>query len=145
MIPIGDIYNQDINFLFGSGASFGVLPTLQLQLRKGDGDDRYTLEELATLFEQTGDRRFVPLFMHYYASCIRPAELLSIKGATATERGAAVIKNYRTFLLTALEMVKRRKALDRRCNVFTTNYDGCLPGSTASLIGVNDVPAAEAS
>jgi hypothetical protein len=127
VIPIGDIYNQDINFLFGSGASFGVLPTLQLQLRKGHGDDRYTLEELATLFEQTGDRRLVPLFMHYYASCIRPAELLSIEGANATERGAAVIENYRTFLLTALEMVKRRKALDRRCNVFTTNYDGCFP------------------
>ncbi|WP_236870776.1 SIR2 family protein [Burkholderia pseudomallei] len=48
--------------------------------------------------------------------------------------GAAVIKNYRTFLMTALEMVKRRKALDRRCNVFTTNYDGCFPLVADALI-----------
>ncbi|PMS37085.1 SIR2-like protein [Trinickia symbiotica] len=134
MIAISDIYDKDINFLFGSGASFGLLPTLQLQLRTGDGDARYTLEELATKFEQENDRRLIPLFMHYYANCIRPAERLSLDGAMATDSGATVIKNYRTFLMTALEMVKRRKALDRRCNVFTTNYDGCFPLVADALI-----------
>ena len=134
MIAISDIYDKDINFLFGSGASFGLLPTLQLQLRTGDGDARYTLEELATRFERENDRRLIPLFMHYYANCIRPAEQLSLEGAMATDSGATVIKNYRTFLMTALEMVKRRKALDRRCNVFTTNYDGCFPLVADALI-----------
>ncbi|WP_186133397.1 SIR2 family protein [Burkholderia gladioli] len=134
MIAISDIYDKDINFLFGSGASFGLLPTLQLQLQTGDGDARYTLEELATKFEQENDRRLIPLFMHYYANCIRPAERLSVDGAMATDSGAAVIKNYRTFLMTALEMVKRRKALDRRCNVFTTNYDDCFPLVADALI-----------
>lgn len=134
MISISDIYNQDINFLFGSGASFGLLPTLQLQVQTGEGDSRYTLEDLATKFECEQDRRLIPLFMHYYASCIRPAERLSLERALAAEPGAAVIKNYRTFLTTALEMVKRRKALDRRCNVFTTNYDGCFPLVADSLI-----------
>ena len=127
MISIGDIYDKDVNFLFGSGASYGLLPTLQLQLPTGDGDGRYTLEELATTFELEHDRRLVPLFMHYYATCIRPAEELNIQTATATDVGKQVVKNYRAFLLTTLEMVKRRKALDRRCNVFTTNYDGCFP------------------
>ncbi|MES2879549.1 MAG: hypothetical protein V4713_14130 [Pseudomonadota bacterium] len=127
MISIGDIYDKDINFLFGSGASYGLLPTLQLQIRTGEGDARYTLEELATKFEREKDRRLVPLFMHYYETCIKPAEQLSLDSAAATEVGGKVIKNYRTFLTTALEMVKRRKALDRRCNVFTTNYDGCFP------------------
>jgi hypothetical protein len=127
VISIGDIYNQDINFLFGSGASFGLLPTLQLQVQTGEGDSRYTLEDLATKFEREKDRRLIPLFMHYYVSCIRPAEQLSLMHAVTEEPGATVIKNYRTFLYTALEMVKRRNALDRRCNVFTTNYDGCLP------------------
>jgi hypothetical protein len=117
VIAISDIYDKDINFLFGSGASFGLLPTLQLQLRTGDGDARYTLEELATRFERENDRRLIPLFMHYYANCIRPAEQLSLEGAMATDSGATVIKNYRTFLMTVLEMVKRRKALDRRSNV----------------------------
>jgi len=72
--------------------------------------------------------------MHYYASCIRPAEQLTLEGAAAGEPGATVIKNYRTFHITALEMVKRRKALDRRCNVFTTNYDGCFPLVADALI-----------
>ncbi len=134
MISIGDIYNQDISFLFGSGASSGLLPTLQLQVKTGEGDSRYTLEDLATKFEHDEDRRLIPLFMHYYASCIRPAEQLSLVQALAHEPDATVIKNYRTFLTTTLEMMKRRKALDRRCNVFTTNYDGCFPLVADSLI-----------
>ncbi|WP_312316401.1 SIR2 family protein [Stenotrophomonas sp.] len=127
MISIGGIYDKDVNFLFGSGASFGLLPTLKLSIKASEDGDKYTLEELATKFEQENDARFIPLFMHYYASCIRPAELLSLKSAGATDPGKAVIANYHTFVLTVLEMVKRRRALDRRCNVFTTNYDGCFP------------------
>lgn len=136
MISIGDIYDKDINFLFGSGASAGLLPTLQLQMRTGEGEARYSLEELATKFEKEDEdhRRLMPLFMHYYSSCIRPAEQLTLAGAVATEAGAKAIKNYRTFLTTALEMVKRRKALDRRCNIFTTNYDGCFPLVADALI-----------
>ncbi|PRY65561.1 hypothetical protein B0H98_10285 [Vreelandella songnenensis] len=139
MISIGDIYNQDLNFLFGSGASSGLLPTLQLQVMTGEGDKRYTLEDLATKFEREGDRRLIPLFMHYYANCIRPAEQLSLEKAVAEEPGATVIRNYRTFLVTALEMTKRRKALDRRCNVFTTNYDGCFPLVADALIRESDI------
>ncbi|WP_323151542.1 hypothetical protein [Pseudomonas glycinae] len=139
MISIGDIYNQDINFLFGSGASFGLLPTLQLQIQTEKGDSRYTLEDLATKFEREQDRRLIPLFMHYYAGCIRPAEQLNLKQALAEEPGATVIRNYRTFLTTALEMVKRRKALDRRCNVFTTNYDGCFPLVADALISEGNI------
>lgn len=134
MISISDIYDKDINFLFGSGASFGLLPTLQLQLRTEDGDACYTLEELATKFERENDRRLIPLFMHYYVNCIRPAEQLSMEAAEAAEPGATVIKNYRTFLTTVLEMVKRRRTLDRRCNVFTTNYDGCFALVADALI-----------
>ena len=136
MISISEIYDKDINFLFGSGASIGLLPTLQLQMRTGVGDARYSLEELATKFEQEDDdrRRLIPLFMHYYSSCIRPAEKLTLEAAVGTEAGAKTIKNYRTFLGTALEMVSRRKALDRRCNLFTTNYDGCFPLVADELI-----------
>jgi hypothetical protein len=134
MISIGDIYNKDINFLFGSGASFGLLPTLQLQLPTGVGNAQYTLEELATKFEKDNDVRRIPLFMHYYATCIRPAEELSVEGALATEGGKQVIGSYRRFFETVLEMLKRRKPLERRCNVFTTNYDGCFPLVADELI-----------
>lgn len=134
MISISDIYDKDLNFLFGSGASFGLLPTLQLKLRTGEGDSRYSLEELATKFEHDRDRRLIPLFMHYYATCIRPAEQLTLDRAVASEPGKTVLRNYRSFLTTVLEIVKRRKALDRRCNLFTTNYDGCFPLVADSLI-----------
>ena len=136
MISIGDIYDKDINFLFGSGASTGLLPTLQLQMRTGVGNERYSLEELATKFEQedSNRRRLAPLFMHYYLACIRPAERLTLEAAIATEAGARTINNYRTFLATVLEMVSRRKQLDRRCNLFTTNYDGCFPLVADELI-----------
>nr|WP_230961107.1 SIR2 family protein [Burkholderia cepacia] len=136
VISIGDIYDKDLNFLFGSGASIGLLPTLQLQMRTGVGEARYSLEELATKFEQDDDdrRRLVTLFMHYYSACIRPAERLTLDAAVGTEAGGKTIKNYRTFLTTVLEMVSRRKALDRRCNLFTTNYDGCFPLVADELI-----------
>ncbi|EPB7046063.1 TPA: SIR2 family protein [Pseudomonas aeruginosa] len=127
MISIGDIYDKDINFLFGSGASYGLLPTLRLGIKRETGGDSCTLEELATQFEKEKDSRLIPLFMHYYASCIRPAEVLSIAAAAATEDGRQVIENYRVFLSTVLAMLQRRKPLDRRCNIFTTNYDGCFP------------------
>ena len=136
MISIDDIYDKDLNFLIGSGASSGLLPTLQLRMLTGVGDARYSLEDLAAEFEQNDPdrRRFVSLFMHYYASCIRPAEMLTIESAMGTLAGASAIKNYRSFLTTVLGMVSRRKALDRRCNVFTTNYDGCFPLVADELI-----------
>lgn len=127
MISLGDIYDKDINFLFGSGASFGLLPTLKLDIKREVGGDNWTLEELATHFEKTKDNRLIPLFMHYYQSCIRPAETLTITAANETDGGRVVVDNYRRFLESILMMLQRRKALERRCNIFTTNYDGCFP------------------
>lgn len=127
MISLGDIYDKDVSFLFGSGASFGLLPTLRLEIKREADGESYTLEELATHFEKTKDNRLIPLFMHYYQSCIRPAENLTITAANETKEGRVVIDNYRRFLESVLVMLQRRKALERRCNIFTTNYDGCFP------------------
>lgn len=127
MISLGDIYDKDVNFLFGSGASFGLLPTLSLGIKRAAGGECWTLEDLATHFENANDRRLLPLFMHYYLSCIRPAEILNIATANETQEGRIVVDNYRRFLESVLGMLHRRKALERRCNIFTTNYDGCFP------------------
>lgn len=125
MIRLEDIYNKGVNFLIGSGASSGLFPTLELELVKDDGT-RWSLEELGTHLAATNDPRHMALFMHYYNKCILPAQRFTIAGVT-DEAGKAVLANYRTFLLTLLALVQRRQALDRRCNVFTTNYDGCMP------------------
>jgi len=127
MISPSDVYDKDLNFLFGSGASFGLFPTLALNIKKNEQGTSWTLEELATHFETTKDARYIPLFMHYYQNCIRPAHKFrtdSVKGNVAQEK---VVSNYRTFVTNVLQILQRRKSLERRCNVFTTNYDGCFP------------------
>jgi hypothetical protein len=125
VIAIGDIYDKNINFLVGSGASYGLFPTLELGVQKVDGQ-RWSLEELATHFDESKDKRCVCLFMHYYTSCIRPAQLLDISSIQDDVK-KAVIVNYRSFLETILHILNRRQRFDRRCNLFTTNYDGCFP------------------
>lgn len=125
MISLGDIYDKNVNFLVGSGASHGLFPTLELGLRK-DNEQSWSLEDLAVLLHESHDPRYIPLFMHYYSSCIRPAQALEIK-SVSSEAGQKVVENYRTFLETILHMLHRRPLMSRRCNVFTTNYDGCIP------------------
>lgn len=125
MISVSDIYDKDLNFLIGSGASSGLLPTLKLGLLNAHGT-AWSIEELATHFENDGDARLIPLFMHYYATCIRPAQALTLS-SVSDATGKSVLLNYRRFLDTVVTLVSRRKALDRRCNLFTTNYDGCIP------------------
>lgn len=125
MIRIEDVYNKALNLLVGSGASFGLFPTLELGMKKDDGKP-WSLEELAARLSAEEDAREIPLFMHYYAECIYPAQQFAI-ASVSDEDGKRVVANYRTFLKTLLTLVQRRAPLDRRCNVFTTNYDGCIP------------------
>jgi len=121
-----DVYDKDLNFLFGSGASAGLFPTLALEI-KDDLEKSWTLEGLATQFENSSDPRFIPLFMHYYNTCIFPAQSFEIKSVLGSKTKEGVISNYRNFLQVILHVLHRRKSTDRRCNLFTTNYDGCFP------------------
>lgn len=123
-IKLSDIYDKNLNFLIGSGASVGLFPTLALRVRNDTGS-AHTLESLATWFEEHDDPRFYWLFMHYYATCIRPAQTYR-PGPQDGAAAKAVLANYETFLGTVLHMLQRRKPLDKRCNIFTTNYDACF-------------------
>jgi SIR2-like domain len=125
-IKLDDIYDKNINFLIGSGASHGMFPTLALKIKDSEGNPQ-TLETLATLFRQNNDNRNTPLFMHYYMSCIRPAQIFRLGDAEENETKKTVITNYEVFLETVLGTLQRRKPLHKTCNIFTTNYDGCIP------------------
>lgn len=73
-INISDIYEQNINFLIGSGASFGVLPTLGLSIKNSTTGQQFTIEDLSTkLTAENRDEMNTLLFMHYYQNCIKPA------------------------------------------------------------------------
>lgn len=122
---ISDIYDKNINFLIGSGASFGLFPTLSLAI-KGYDDSDQTIETLATTFDILGHKSLHSLlFMHYYKSCIEPVMTFDLEQAKDDPVKSNVIKNYETFITTILAVLQRRRK-DKKCNIFTTNYDGCF-------------------
>ncbi|WP_404840096.1 SIR2 family protein [Aeromonas media] len=118
-----DIYNKNINILIGSGASADLFPTLALAIKDAKGGSE-TVETLATKFETCPDKR-TALFMHYYNTCIFPVQTFNPSFVTS-EEGKANLENYEIFLTTLLGLLDRRKDLNRKINIFTTNYDGCL-------------------
>lgn len=126
-----DIYNKNINILIGSGASADLFPTLALAIKDSKGS-RETIETLSTKFETWPEKR-TALFMHYYNTCIFPAQTFNPSAITSDE-GKANLENYEIFLATLLGLLDRRKDLNRKINIFTTNYDGCLTHIADSIL-----------
>lgn len=123
-IKVEDIYDKNLNFLLGSGASYGLFPTLALKILDDEGKP-HTVETLATSFGEN-DPRFTLVFMHYYSTCIKPVIEFNLGAAEADQHKRAVIENYGAFFETTLQLLQRRKPMEKRCNVFTSNYDGCI-------------------
>jgi hypothetical protein len=126
-----DIYNKNINILIGSGASADLFPTLALAIKDVNGQWE-TIETLATKFETSPEKR-TALFMHYYNTCIFPVQTFNPSSITS-EEGKTNLKNYEIFLATLLGLLDRRKDLNRKINIFTTNYDGCLAHTADSIL-----------
>lgn len=126
-----DIYNKNINILIGSGASADLFPTLALAIKDAKGQQE-TIETLATKLETSPEKR-TALFMHYYNTCIFPVQTFNPSFVTSDE-GKANLKNYEIFLTTLLGLLDRRKDLNRKINIFTTNYDGCLSHTADSIL-----------
>lgn len=64
------IFDHNLNFLFGAGASVGFLPTLALEI-KDENDKKHTFETLAKHYENDKEMTTM-LFMLYYRECIKP-------------------------------------------------------------------------
>jgi hypothetical protein len=132
-INIDDIYDKNINFLFGSGASFGLFPTLALNI-KGPNQEQQTIETLGKHLETPDSKSLhTLLFMHYYKNCIEP--VMSFDIDQMTEVGSKkVIENYEIFLKNILIILNRKEQTARRCNIFTTNYDSCFEATADRLL-----------
>ncbi|HFQ5589603.1 TPA: hypothetical protein ACGUM0_004360 [Vibrio vulnificus] len=136
-ININDVWQQNVNLLIGSGASFGLFPTLATQM---EGE---SIETLGKYFEDTGKSKLKTLlFMHYYRNCIEPVisfDLESIKVGAKTPKGIsdkkklAVIENYKQLLLTLRAIASRNKS-QLKANIFTTNYDSCFAEAYEELL-----------
>lgn len=115
------VYDKNLNFLVGSGASADLIPTLTLEIKNAHGE-RHTVETLASELP-SDDLRRAALFMYYYEKCVLPAQQLSRNVVSGIPLKEAALANYRTLTETVLYALLRRKPLDKKCNVFTTNYD----------------------
>lgn len=133
-----DIYDKNLNILIGSGASYGLFPTLNVSIKGNDGSEQ-TIETLATHFDQTNNQNArTLLLMHYFKTCVEPIltfdfTWFDLIGGTNDEN--AVIENYSTFLKTILTLLHKKKVGDTKtCNLFSTNYDNCIAYVADNLI-----------
>jgi hypothetical protein len=128
-----DIYDKNLNFLLGSGASHGLLPTLSLELKVNDSDDTHTVETLATKYADNEDV-LAHLFSWYVREVIAPAAKYdpSFVDSNTPEQDRA-IKNYEVFLGTVLKLLAKKKHRNR-ANIFTTNYDGMIAHTAERLL-----------
>ncbi|EIN6342824.1 SIR2 family protein [Vibrio parahaemolyticus] len=136
-ININDIWQNNVNLLIGSGASYGLFPTLETKM------DDESIETLGKYFEdEQKDKLKSLLFMHYYVSCIEPvitfdvdiikfgAEILDL--ADDVEK-LKVIENYKT-LLNTLRVIASKNKSQLKSNIFTTNYDSCFASAYEELL-----------
>lgn len=138
-INIEDIYDKNINFLIGSGASYGLFPTLALGIKDISGKNQ-TIETLATLFKADPDKTlYTLLFMYYYKECVEPVMTFDIESVEEGSSEKVVIENYKSFLTTILAILQRRKNFEKKCNIFTTNYDGCFAHVADELLKQGDI------
>lgn len=119
-----DIFDKNLNFLIGSGASYGLLPTLAVRLKKKDTTEAHTLETLATQFESCEALKTL-IFSWYIKEVIKPASNFQIDGSSLDRTQKEVLDNYERFLKTVLALIAK-KGEQNRANIFTTNYDGLI-------------------
>ncbi|MCC8382033.1 SIR2 family protein [Xenorhabdus sp. PB30.3] len=140
------IYDHNLNFLIGAGASHGFLPTLALEM-KLDGS-KCTFETLAKKYENNKDMTTL-LFMLYYRECIKPGLPLIPARDTPTSLRLpdkeSVIQEYKRFMTTLIHVLNKQKPSAKKANIFTTNYDNCfeivseeLMAERTSQFNVND-------
>ncbi|NHM18693.1 hypothetical protein FDP22_23570 (plasmid) [Paroceanicella profunda] len=128
-----DIYEKNLNFLLGSGASYGLLPTLALRVKEKGSGKAHTVETLATKYEEDADF-LAHLFSWYVHEVILPAAEYDPRNAVMnTAPQDAAVENYRQFLETILKILSK-KSHKKRVNIFTTNYDGMIAHTAEALL-----------
>lgn len=133
-----DVYEQNLNFLFGAGASYGFLPTLALDIKNDEGNT-YTFETLAKELDKESTRDlYTLLFMHYFRKCIYTG-LPRLPKIPYPPNRLEVLKEYGTFLRTLYTVLEKQSRKDKKCNIYTTNYDNCFEVSADTLISEQSI------
>lgn len=108
---LDEINGKSINFLIGSGASVGIVPTLWMK------SISKSFEELLTAPEYTDDQRNV-LYYIWFNLWIRKTRIIEPNNISS------VFEDYNNFISNVI-IVSNCEGFDKpkRINLFTTNYD----------------------
>ncbi|MFP1732800.1 SIR2 family protein [Lonsdalea quercina] len=108
-----NIYDKNINFLFGSGASASYIPTLWLAKDT-------TYETLLTDKSCENVKDFI--LCSYYNNVIR--NTFCIPSIAQREKYSRTLKDYNHFITELVSLLEKKGSHQiRRANIFTTNYD----------------------
>ena len=126
---IEKLYGKNINFLMGSGASFGVIPTLSSNY-VNDENKKLSIEEILELDTTKEDNLQNIIYLYYYHKIIKIGYL------TDTEESNPVFKNYQKLLENLIKLLQRESyQKEKRINIFTINYDLFFEKVADSLVG----------
>ncbi|MFR0655926.1 SIR2 family protein [Pantoea sp. SIMBA_079] len=123
-----NIYDKNINFLFGSGASATYIPTLWL-----DKDTTYeTLLSHSDIKGKTDVENYI--LSAYYNNIIH--KTFCIEPKPTPKKFSKTLQDYNRFLYELVSLLERKGSNQiKRGNIFTTNYD--LFFETAADIALN--------
>ena len=125
---IEKLYGKNINFLIGSGASFGVIPTLSSNYIN-DKNEKLSIEEI---LEENKDDEYLQniIYLYYYHKILKIGYLKEI------EESNSVFKNYQKLLENLIKLLQRETyQKEKRINIFTTNYDLFFEKVADCLVG----------
>lgn len=120
MKVIESLHGKNINFLIGSGASVGAIPTLMTKWKNGS-DYYLSVEEILTTEESNSEYNKLKdfIYAYYYNIIIKKSFLEDLD-----QEGKQVLSNYKNFLEKTLKFIARESCQKpKRVNIFTTNYD----------------------
>lgn len=125
---IEKLYGKNINFLIGSGASFGVIPTLSSNYTDPIFGD-LSIEEILEENKADEDLQNI-IYLWYYHEILKVGYLKEIK------EDNLVFKNYQKLLENLIKLLQRENyQKEKRINIFTTNYDLFFEKAADSLVG----------
>lgn len=127
---IEKLYGKNINFLIGSGASYGAIPTLNTNWK--EGEKILSIEDI--LYKNNKNNKDTCLqdiiYAYYYNKILKPSFLSSIDDKND------IFKNYKSFLEEIIKFLQRENyQKEKRINIFTTNYDLFFEKAADTLIG----------
>ena len=132
---IEKLYGKNINFLIGSGASFGVIPTLSSNYIN-EKNEKLSIEEI--LEENKDDENLQNIiYLWYYHKILKIGYLEIPKENTKLiEKYKEVFKNYQKLLENLIKLLQRENyQKEKRINIFTTNYDLFFEKVADCLVG----------